>query len=122
VALYIKAPSIVKAAGSKSKIIEEYFGVVNSRNNDVSIARMKSPSGWIEPGQTPEFTEFTVVLKGVVRVLTHNGTFDIGSGEAVMVERGEWVQYSTPGTDGAEYISVCLPAFSPSTDHRDSNQ
>jgi len=122
VALHIKSPSIIKAAGNKPKIIEEFFGLVNSRTNDVSIARMKSPSGWIEPGQTPAFAEFTLVLKGFVRVVTREATFDIGIGEGIMTEKGEWVQYSTPGPDGAEYLSVCLPAFSPSTVHRDSDR
>ncbi len=119
-AVHVTSPSIVKAAGNKAKIIEEFFGRVNSKTEDVSLARMKSPAGWIEPGQTPEFTEYTVVLKGTVRVMTRKDTFDIQSGEGILVQKGEWVQYSTPGIGGAEYISVCLPAFSPSTVHRDS--
>ena len=120
-ALHIKAPSIIQAAGNKPKIIKEYFGLVNSGTKGASIARMKSPSGWVEPGQTPAFTEFTLVLNGLVRVFTRNKSFDIVAGEAFMTEKGEWVQYSTPGPDGAEYISVCLPAFSPSTVHRDTD-
>jgi mannose-6-phosphate isomerase-like protein (cupin superfamily) len=122
VARHIKSPSIVKAAGNKPKVIEEYFGLVNSQTHDVSIARMKSPSGWIEPGQTPAFSEFTLVLRGAVRVVTRQDTFDIREGEGIVVEKGEWVQYSTPEIDGAEYISVCLPAFSPSDVHRDSDR
>lgn len=116
---FIKSPTIVKAAGNKPKLIEEFFGRVNSGNGDVSIARMKSPSGWVEPGQSPEFTEFTLVLAGVVRVTTKNERHDVHAGEAIVVKPGEWVQYSTPEKDGAEYISVCMPAFSPSTVHRD---
>ncbi len=115
-----KTPSIVKAAGNKPKIIEEFIGKVNSKSDDVSIARMKSPAGWIEPGQTPEFNEYTLVLSGTVQVKTKTGVVAINAGEAVMVEAGEWVQYSTPDSIGAEYISVCLPAFSPATVHRDS--
>ncbi len=119
-AIHVKSPSVVKAAGNKPKTIEEFVGRVNSGTEQISVARMKSPGGWIEPGQTPEFAEYTVVLKGVVRVATKSRTFDIKSGEAIIVEKGEWVQYSTPGFEGAEYISVCLPAFSPDTVHRDS--
>ena len=118
--LHVKSPAIVKAAGNKPKIIEEFFGQVNSRTDEVSIARMKSPAGWVEPGQTPEFAEYTLVLKGTVRVATRKETLDVHSGEGILVQKGEWVQYSTPGIVGAEYVSVCLPAFSPSTVHRDS--
>jgi mannose-6-phosphate isomerase-like protein (cupin superfamily) len=118
-ARYIKFPSTVEAAGNKPKIIEEYFGRVNSGTPDVSIARMKSPGGWVEPGQRPEFTEYTVILRGRLRVLTKTGSFDLWAGEAIVIDPGEWVQYSSPEDDGAEYISVCLPAFSPATVHRD---
>ena len=117
---HIQHPTIVQAAGNKPKIIEEYFGRVNSKTEDVSIARMKSPSGWIEPGQTPQFDEYTVVLRGVLRVSTHSGSTDVHAGEGIVVRGGEWVQYSTPGSDGAEYVAVCLPAFSMDTVHRDA--
>lgn len=116
---HINSPSVIKAAGNKPKIIEEYIGRVNSRSDNVSIARMKSPQGWIEPGQTPEFDEYTVILKGMLRVKTKNDTLDIKEGEAVITHKGEWVQYSSPGSEGAEYIAVCIPAFSPDTVHRD---
>lgn len=115
----IKSPTIIKAAGNKPKIIEEFIGRVNSQTGAVSIARMQSPSGWVEPGQTPEFDEYTVVLKGTLRVATKEDALDISAGEAVVTHKGEWVQYSTPGPEGAEYIAVCLPAFSPETVHRD---
>ncbi|HYK03563.1 MAG TPA: cupin [Thermoanaerobaculia bacterium] len=116
---HISKPTIVKAAGNKPKVIEEYFGRVNSQTGEVSIARMKSPGGWVEPGQTPEFDEYTVVLRGTLKVTTREGSLDVGAGEGVIVHKGEWVQYSTPGADGAEYIAVCLPAFSMDTVHRD---
>ena len=112
-------PSIVQAAGNKPKIIEEYIGRVNSKTDGVSIARMKSPSGWVEPGQTPEFDEYTLVIRGVLRVTTRTGSMDVHSGQAVITPKGEWVQYSTPGAEGAEYVAICLPAFSPATVHRD---
>ena len=115
----IKSPSVIEAVGNKPKTIEEFVGRVNSKTDFVSIARMKSASGWMEPGQTPEFDEFTVVLSGTLRVKSENDTCDVSAGEAVIAHRGEWVQYSTPGPDGAQYISVCLPAFSPETVHRD---
>ena len=116
---HIQQPTIVQAAGNKPKIIEEFFGRVNSQTDAVSVARMKSPSGWIEPGQTPEFDEYTVVLRGMLRVRTKDETFDVHAGQAVITRRGEWVQYSTPEAEGAEYVAVCLPAFSPDTVHRD---
>jgi mannose-6-phosphate isomerase-like protein (cupin superfamily) len=116
---HIPGPTLIEAAGNKPKRIEEFVGRVNSKNSEVSIARMNSPSGWIEPGQTPEFEEFTIVLKGMLRVTTRHGVLDVHAGEAVIVHPGEWVQYSTPGEEGAEYIAVCLPAFSPRTVHRD---
>ena len=115
----IEKAMIIEAAGNKPKIIEEYFGNVNSGNKEVSIAKMKSPSGWVEPGQTPEFDEYTVVLKGMLRVTTRENVFDINAGQAIVTSRGEWIQYSTPGEDGAEYIAVCLPAFTPGSVHRD---
>jgi mannose-6-phosphate isomerase-like protein (cupin superfamily) len=115
----IAGPAIVEAAGNKKKIIEEFFGRVNTQDEKVSIARMKSPPGWIEPGQTPEFDEYTVVLQGTLMVETKMQTFQVGAGEAVLVTGGEWVRYSTPGHTGAEYIAVCLPAFSPAVVHRD---
>jgi mannose-6-phosphate isomerase-like protein (cupin superfamily) len=116
---HINSPSVIKAAGNKPKIIEEYIGKVNSGSDNVSIARMKSPQGWMEQGQTPEFDEYTVVLKGMLRVKTKNDTLDIKEGEAVITRKGEWVQYSSPESEGAEYIAVCIPAFSPDTVHRD---
>ena len=119
-ATLIPKPSVVEAAGNKPKIIEEYIGRVSSRTGDLSVAKMKSPSGWIEPGQTPEFDEYTLVLRGTLRVTTRGGTIDVHAGQAVIAPAGEWVQYSTPGSDGAEYVAVCLPAFSPGTVHRDA--
>ena len=115
---HIRQPSIVSAAGNKPKIIEEFIGRVNSGANALSIARMRSPSGWTEPPQTPEFDEYTVVLRGMLRVESRTGTIDVGEGEAVITSKGEWIKYSTPGPDGAEYIAVCLPAFSAETAHR----
>jgi mannose-6-phosphate isomerase-like protein (cupin superfamily) len=115
----ITSPSIITAAGNKPKKIEEFFGRVNSKTNSVSIARMTSPSGWVEPGQKPEFDEYTVVLKGQLKVKTEKETLEINAGEAIIAQKGEWIQYSTPGAEGAEYIAVCLPAFSPDTVHRD---
>ncbi len=115
----IMSPSVIEAAGTRKKIIEEYFGRVNSGSDNVSIARMKSPQGWVEPGQTPDFDEYTVVLNGCLNIRTKDGELTVSAGEAVMVEAGEWIQYSTPDQGGAEYIAVCLPAFSPDTVHRD---
>ncbi len=115
----IKEPSIVEAAGNKPKIIEEYIGRVNTNNSEVSIARMRSPAGWVEPGQTPEFDEYTVVLKGTLSVKTKSGVTELHERQAILLKKGEWVQYGSPFEGGAEYISVCLPAFSPSTVHRD---
>jgi mannose-6-phosphate isomerase-like protein (cupin superfamily) len=119
-ATLIKAPSVIKAAGNKPKIIEEYVGRVNSKTESTSVARMQSPGGWTEPGQRPEFDEFTVVLKGMLRVKTETETIDVRAGQAVIVNKGEWIQYSSPEDGGAEYIAVCLPAFSPDTVHRDA--
>ncbi len=115
----IRAPAVVQAAGNKPKVIEEFFGRVNSGTTAVSVARMRSPGGWTEPGQTPEFDEYTVVLRGVLRVVTREGSADVAAGQAVLAPKGEWVQYSTPGPEGAEYVAVCVPAFSPETVHRD---
>ncbi len=115
----IEKPAIIEAAGNKPKIIEEFIGRVNSQTEELSIAKMKSPTGWIEPGQKPEFNEYTVVLKGMLRVEVGNEKLDIHAGQAVIIPAGEWVRYSTPGDDGAEYIAVCLPAFSPEIVHRD---
>lgn len=117
---FIQQPSIVQAAGNKPKIIEEYIGRVNSKTDSVSVARMKSPSGWVEPGQTPEFEEYTLVLRGTLRVTTKSGSTDIHAGQAVITHAGEWVQYSTPGAEGAEYVAICLPAFSMDSVHRDA--
>ncbi len=116
----INTPTIIEAQGNKTKIIQEFIGQVNSGTSELSIARMKSPSGWIEPGQQPEFKEYTVVFKGMLRIETKHGTTDIHAGEAVIAAAGEWVRYSTPGPDGAEYIAICLPAFSPDSVHRDN--
>jgi mannose-6-phosphate isomerase-like protein (cupin superfamily) len=116
----IDAPSRVQAAGNQPKLIDEYIGVVNSGDRAVSIAHMRSPGGWQEPGQTPEFDEYTVVLRGTLRVEHGDGTLDVRAGQAVISRRGEWVRYSTPEADGAEYIAVCLPAFSMDTVHRDA--
>jgi mannose-6-phosphate isomerase-like protein (cupin superfamily) len=113
------SPSIITAAGNKPKIIEEYIGRVNSKTNEVSVAKMTSPSGRVEPGQQPEFDEYTIVLKGMLRVKTENSINDVNAGQSIITKKGEWVQYSTPGEEGAEYIAVCLPAFSPSLVHRD---
>jgi mannose-6-phosphate isomerase-like protein (cupin superfamily) len=117
----IEAPSIVEAAGTKPKRIEEYVGRVNSGHRAVSIARMRSPGGWEEPGQRPEFEEVTIVLRGMVRVEHEGGTLDVRAGQAVVTGPGEWVRYSTPEADGAEYVAVCVPAFSPDTVHRDES-
>ena len=116
--VHIPRPSVIEAAGNKPKKIEEFVGRVNSGTDAVSVARMKSPPGWVEPGQRPEFDEYTVVLSGTLRVEHENGTLDVRAGEAVIARRGEWVRYSTPD-DGAEYVAVCLPAFSPDAVHRD---
>ncbi len=118
-AILIKTPSIIQAVGNKPKIIEEFIGRVNSQTSELSIARMKSPAGWVEPGQTPEFNEYTVVLNGTLRVTTRTETLDIPAGQAIIVPAGEWVQYGSPEPEGAEYIAVCLPAFSPNIVHRD---
>lgn len=118
-ATLVPSPSTIQAAGNKPKIIQEFIGRVNTRTESTSIARMQSPAGWVEPGQKPEFDEFTVVLKGMLRVKTEKGILDVRAGQAVIAYGGEWVQYSSPEEGGAEYIAVCLPAFSPDTVHRD---
>ena len=115
----IAVPTRVLAAGNKPKSIDEFVGRVNSATSVVSIAHMRSPAGWEEPGQTPEFDEYTIVLSGMLRVAHREGTLDVAAGQAVVARAGEWVRYSSPGPDGAEYIAVCLPAFSPETVHRD---
>lgn len=114
----IKNPTNIEAAGNKPKIIEEFIGRVNSSNQQISIAKMQSPQGWEEPGQTPEFDEYTIVLKGMLRVETKGKTFDIKAGEAIVTHKGEWIKYSTPNED-TEYIAICLPAFSADKVHRD---
>jgi mannose-6-phosphate isomerase-like protein (cupin superfamily) len=115
----IAHPTRIEAAGNKPKLIDEYIGRVNSQSADISIAHMRSPGGWVEPGQTPEFEEYTLVLKGMLRVTHRTGSFDVRAGQAVIAAAGEWVQYSTPEPEGAEYIAVCVPAFAPATVHRD---
>jgi mannose-6-phosphate isomerase-like protein (cupin superfamily) len=115
----IPQPTIVAAAGNKPKQIQEFAGRVNSGHSAVSVARMISPQGWQEPGQSPEFEEITVVLRGMIRVEHQDGVLEVRAGQAVVTAPGEWVRYSTPEPEGAEYIAVCLPAFSPSTVHRD---
>ena len=115
----IVEPTQVEAAGQPPKIIREYIGRINSRTEAVSIAHMQSPAGWSEPGQRPEFDEYTVVLKGSLRVEHAGGTMDVKAGQAVIAHKGEWVKYSSPEADGAEYVAICLPAFSPETVHRD---
>jgi mannose-6-phosphate isomerase-like protein (cupin superfamily) len=119
VATLIPAPIRVEGAGNKPKLIDEYVGRVNTGTGGASVAHMRSPAGWQEPGQTPEFDEFTVVLRGTLRVEHRGGEFEVRAGQAVIAQGGEWVRYSTPEPDGAEYIAVCVPAFSPVTVHRD---
>jgi mannose-6-phosphate isomerase-like protein (cupin superfamily) len=118
-AKFIQEPTRIEAAGNKPKLIDEFFGNVNSGTAGISIARMQSPSGWVEPGQTPEFDEYTVVLRGMLKVETKDGLFEVNAGQGILTLQGEWIRYSTPDPDGAEYIAVCLPAFSPDTVHRD---
>ena len=116
----ISQATVVEAAGEPPKLIREFVGRVNSGNQEISIAQMKSPSGWEEPGQTPEFDEYTLVLKGSLQVKTKDEILEVKEGQAILTQKGEWVQYSTPGPEGAEYVAVCLPAFSPDSVHRDS--
>jgi mannose-6-phosphate isomerase-like protein (cupin superfamily) len=115
----ISQPTRIQAAGNKPKVIDEYIGRVNSKTPGVSVAHMRSPQGWVEPGQSPEFDEFTIVLKGMLRVTHKEGSLDVQAGQAVIAHAGEWVRYSTPEESGAEYIAVCLPAFAMETVHRD---
>ena len=115
----IAAPTVIAAAGTKPKKIEEFAGHVNSGHRNVSVAKMTSSPGWLEPGQRPDFEEITVVLRGMVRVEHEGGVIEVHAGQAVVTTPGEWVRYSTPGAEGAEYVAVCLPAFSPTTVHRD---
>ncbi len=115
----INNPAIIQAAGNKPKIIEEFFGRVNSNTSEISIAKMTSPQGWIEPGQRPEFDEYTIVLKGTLQVKTETETIIVKAGNAILTKKGEWIQYSTPNEGGAEYVAVCLPAFSPDIVNRD---
>lgn len=117
----IEKPSLIEACGTKPKLIEEFFGKINSSSDQISIAKMTSPQGWEEPGQCPEFDEYTLVLKGELLVKTKKDTLKIAAGQAVLTKAGEWVQYSTPGSEGAEYMAVCLPAFSPETVNRDES-
>lgn len=116
----INAPAVVQAVGNKPKRIEEYAGRVKSGHSNVSVARMVSPEGWLEPGQRPEFEEITVVIRGTLRVEHRGGILDVHAGQAVITHPGEWVRYSSPETGGAEYVAICLPAFSPDTVHRDT--
>lgn len=120
-ATLITEPSVIESAGNKPKRIEEYVGRVNSGHKQVSVARMVSPGGWVEPGQTPAFTEVTLVLDGVLQVESASGTIQVRSGQAVVCEAGEWIRYSTPEEGGATYVAVCLPAFSPETVNRDED-
>ncbi len=117
----ISAPTVIPAAGEPPKIIEEFIGRMNSKTAAVSIAKMTSPSGWRESGQTPEFDEYTIVLRGELQVETREALYTVAAGQAIIVKGGEWVRYSTPGAEGAEYVAVCLPAFSPATVHRDTD-
>jgi quercetin dioxygenase-like cupin family protein len=118
----ISSPTIIKPAGNKPKIIEEYVGRVNTGHETTSVARMVGPEGWLEPGQRPAFEEITVVLKGLLRVEHEDGMIDVREGQAIVVKAGEWIRYSCPESGGAEYVAVCLPAFSPDTVHRDPDQ
>jgi ethanolamine utilization protein EutQ len=115
----ISQPTRIEAAGNKPKLIDEYIGRINSATASASVAHMRSPQGWQEPGQRPEFDEFTVVLRGMLRVEHCDGALEVRAGQAVIAHKGEWIRYATPEADGAEYIAVCLPAFSPDTVHRD---
>lgn len=118
-AILIEKPTVIPAAGNKPKIIREFVGRVNSKTEAASVARMSSPEGWVEPGQTPQFDEYTVVLSGQLRVETKAGILEVKAGQAVITPKGEWVRYSTPHAGGAEYVAVCVPAFSPDTVRRD---
>jgi mannose-6-phosphate isomerase-like protein (cupin superfamily) len=115
----LNSPTIIESVGNKPKIIQEYIGLINSKTNDVSIAHMQSPGGWQEPGQRPDFDEYTIVLDGSLKVETENNTLFVNKGEAIIAYAGEWVRYSTPEAKGAKYIAVCMPAFTPETVNRD---
>ena len=117
----LNSPTIIESVGNKPKIIQEYIGLINSKTNDVSIAHMQSPGGWQEPGQRPDFDEYTIVLDGSLKVETENNTLFVNKGEAIIAYAGEWVRYSTPDVKGAKYIAVCMPAFTPETVNRDEN-
>jgi mannose-6-phosphate isomerase-like protein (cupin superfamily) len=119
--ILIDKPLRIESAGNKPKLIDEYIGRVNTAESKLSVAHMRSPGGWVEPGQTPEFDEFTVVLRGLLRVKHRAGVLEVRAGQAVVVRGGEWVQYSTLEADGAEYFAVCVPAFSIETVHRDKD-
>jgi mannose-6-phosphate isomerase-like protein (cupin superfamily) len=118
----IPQPSIIEAPGHPPKVIREYAGRVNTGASDVSIAHMSSPSGWAEPGQRPDFDEYTLVLAGMLRVESRSGSLDVHAGQAVLCSAGEWIRYSSPGPEGADYVAICLPAFSPDTVHRDDDE
>lgn len=118
-ALFIDSPAVIPSAGNKPKIIREYFGAVRSQQDALSVAHMESPSGWVEPGQSPAFDEYTVVLRGMLRCRFDQSHVDVHAGQAILVEAGEWVQYSTPGPEGAAYVAVCRPAFTPARAQRD---
>ena len=118
---FIKRPSVIQAAGNKPKIIEEFIGRVNSKTEPLSVAHMKSPSGWVEPGQTPDFDEYTLVLRGMLLVTSKSEAVEVHAGQAIIAHRGEWVRYSTPGPEGTEYVAICLPAFSLETVNRDES-
>ena len=115
----IAGPTSIEAAGNKPKRIDEYIGQVNSGDGEISVAHMRSPAGWVEPGQRPEFREITLILQGQVRLEYEGGAMDVSAGQAVISEPGEWIRYSTPEPGGAEYIAICLPAFAPEIVHRD---
>jgi mannose-6-phosphate isomerase-like protein (cupin superfamily) len=117
----ISDPTVIEAAGNKPKLISEFIGRVNTKTDDISIARMKSPGGWVEPGQRPDFDEYTLVLSGMLQVRTETGVIEVRAGQAIIAQRRQWVQYSTPEAEGAEYIAVCVPAFSPDSVHRDES-
>ena len=119
--MLIVSPTRIEAAGTKPKKIDEFVGRVNTGTENLSVAHMRSPSGWVEPGQTPEFDEYTVVIKGAIQVEYKDGVLTVDAGKAVLTHAGEWIRYSTPGPEGAEYIAICLPAFSPGTVHRDAD-
>ncbi len=118
----VASPTRIEAAGNKPKLIDEYIGAVNTGTTALSVAHMRSPGGWVEPGQRPEFDEYTVVLRGSLRVEHDGGHVDVHAGQGIIAHAGEWIRYSTPGDEGAEYIAVCLPAFSPATVHRDADE